>query len=262
MLILRKINALRRHYAAQLGPALRWLANSREAVNFTYHHTPAGLTALTHAVALMYDVPLATVKGWVDTIQNDARLRQRLEAAIAARADPGIESSPGYGRALLTALAVRAARPRLVYEAGTASGLGSVLIGYALLANTDEGDAGRLITADIDARSGWLIDSFADLPIERRLGDSLAVLRDTAAGCDFLLYDTINDARLERAHYELAAGRGVRFAARTLMANWHGSGVLGAFSTEHARRYLAVPMAALDHWHPGSTLGLSVLGAR
>lgn len=234
---------------------LRWLIRSREWANFSYDFTPQGLDAVACAIAVLAGCTPAQVRRWADELRQDRvfadRYAERLRhSRLAYTSDPTLH----YGRCLVRYLLVRAARPRLTFEAGTERGLSTWAMVRALQHEGLVAGAASIVTVDIAEDRGEFLDGDEGGLVERHVGDSVALLRTSAVPIDLFIHDTINDAAHTEA--QLAA-----IAPRLASGAWlHSAWFSRPFVDFCEQRHWPVLMYAeqpADHWYPGSRCGLA-----
>lgn len=245
--------------------AARVAITSREVCNFSYHHTEASTSRLVALLANQLDeMTPALVAGYCSEICDNVHLQAIYRAARAK--DKLLcnltDTELRVGRQLLYYCLVRALKPRLVFEAGTAHGIGSILMLHALILNRSEGHIGRLITVDMNPNAGKLL---RQLPktygefLEVRRGSSEAVLAETTESVDLFFHDTADIPVHELRHYDLL--REKLSAQGVICTTWGAAGRLATYSQEQGRRYFEFTNEAAGHWS-SDTLGVSLPARR
>lgn len=232
---------------------------SHEVCNYSYHNTEISTHRLAALLANLEGAACEEVLRYCGEVGNDGaigeiyRNARSKEEVLRNLTDDELR----IGRRLLYFCLVRILKPRCVFEAGTAHGIGSLIILHALKLNENEGYSGQLITADVNPSAGKLIKHLpADYRrlLDFRIGRSETVLANSASEIDVFFHDTMNIASHETRHYELLreklSSRGV------ICTTWGTAGTLAAFSNLNGRRYLEFTNEALDHWF-SDTLGIS-----
>ncbi|WBO64906.1 class I SAM-dependent methyltransferase [Streptomyces camelliae] len=233
-----------------------WLVRSREHVHYTYDLEPLNMEHLAWFVATATGTRVATVRGYLKELQEDAELRRVMAEGLARSSrSASTDKVVRYGRRIGWYAFVRALRPEFVVETGTNRGLGSAVIAAALLRN----GRGRLATADIDDRSGELILPPYDKVVEHVVGDSLEFLAGPVARqqpIDLFFVDTGHTPEHERA--ELLAGAPLLAPHAVVVATktycWPE---LSRWAEEQQREFLHFSEKPLDHWYRGVGIGAS-----
>ncbi len=234
---------------------------SREVCNYSFHHTDTSTRRL--AVLLANHLGGISVEevlrycGEVDRIpllQAIYQAARNQDKVLRNLTDRELR----VGRQLLYYCLVRVLKPRLVFEAGTAHGIGSLLLLHALKLNAEEGQAGRLITVDMNPNAGKLLKQLPpdyQALVEFELGHSEMKLAHAPAEIDLFFHDTANIPDHESRHYELLqkklSARGV------ICTTWGMGGQLAEFSLRQGRRYFEFTNEAHEHWC-NDTLGISI----
>jgi predicted O-methyltransferase YrrM len=247
-----------RYDAQVVGASLRWLVTSREHHNFTYDLTDLSREHLVWFVSEVCDVPVATVRAYVDEIEADDELRGHVERATASSARRGLaDRRARYGRRVGWYALVRAARPRHVVEAGVDKGLGTCVLAAALLRNGAEGDPGRLTALDVNPDAGYLVAadpwrSVTDLVV----GDSLDALAALTTPVDLFLHDSDHSVAHERRELEVVEGK-LAPGALLVTDNATVTDVLASHAERSGRRFLTYRETPADHWFPGDGIGVA-----
>jgi hypothetical protein len=191
--------------------AARFLFANREIWNLTYELE--NLDELAALLARALGVTTDRVREYLAELDSDRELVDRLARKLAERPVRNPEVRLGKRR-LLYAI-VRIERPGVVVETGTADGLGSAILQRALERNRDGGAAGELLTFDVDAAGGWLIDPAAADLVSHHIGDSKTLLEDALRGkqVGLFIHDSLKTEEQERTEFETA----VRHAAPRLL---------------------------------------------
>lgn len=240
---------------SQAWAVLRWLVRSREWANFSYDFTPQGLDAVACAIAVLGGPSPAQVRQWADELRRDSvfaeRHAQRVQHTRLARiSDPTLH----YGRCLVRYLLVRAARPRLTFEAGTDRGLSTWAMVRALVHEGLGPAQARIVTVDIADDRGEFLEGDEGGYVSRHVGDSVALLHAHDAPIDLFIHDTVNDDAHTRAQMaalepRLAPGAWVHSA-------WFSRAFVGACEAAQWPLLMYAEQPA-DHWYPGSRCGLA-----
>jgi predicted O-methyltransferase YrrM len=254
----RAVVLWRERSAARRRPreALRYLARGREHTNMTYEL--ANADEIAPFLARLLQVAPEAVAGHQRELQADAELRARLAAGLRSRADR--EPDPHYGKRALHYCVVRSERPAVVVETGTHDGLGSAVLGRALSRNAAEGAPGELLTFDINAGAGWLLDPPPHDPIRRHVGDTREALPRALAGrtVGVFLHDSAKTRAQESFEFETALRhRGERIVLITDEAR--ATGVLAELCAREGGRYATFQEQPLRHWWPGNRIGVAVI---
>ena len=163
-----------------------------------------------------------------------------------------IDSHAFFGRRLGWYAIVRATKPSIVVETGTAKGLGSLVLAEALIKNK----SGRLITIDIEPSSGLLIGPEYDGVVERITNDSLSAIAKIKQ-IDLFIHDSDHNAEHELRELNLLEGR-LSKDGIVISDNAHSTTELEKFSIRHGRKFFCFQEQPVDHWYPGAGIGVSI----
>jgi predicted O-methyltransferase YrrM len=231
--------------------AIRHVLTNRETENFTYEIS--NVDELTEFLAEALEQSRETIAELVQELQTDSELEQALGEKLAKRVDRNNRAP--YGRRIGWYVTTRVAKPKLVVETGTNDGLGSSVILRALERNGAEGSSGRLISIDVDQRSGWLVPHFLRAGFEQRLEDSLGALRAIEDSIDLAVLDSLHSYDHEREELEIFAQRS-RSSTIAISDN-PGSHAFADFCRDHGFRHLEFRERPVRHIHPGAGLALA-----
>ena len=254
----RRLARVARHDARVFGASARWLFTSREHHNYTYDLTPLSREHLLWFVSVVCDVPVATIRGYVQELEGDQALREHIVRATAASARRGLaDRQVRYARRLGWYAFVRATRPAHVVETGVDKGLGTCVLAAALLRNVAEGHPGRVTSLDINPEAGYLAraepwSSVVDLVI----GDSIASINALDRPVDMFLHDSDHSVAHERREFEAVEPK-LAPGALLLSDNATVTGVLPKHAERTKRRFLAFRENPARHWFPGDGIGVA-----
>jgi len=255
-----KIATLRRYRAGVRDHPLlaaKYLAFDPEIDNFTYDL--ANEDELVSFLAESLDRDPREVERYLAEVRADSEferlVRERLKKKRWTR-----KQRPQFGRRLGWYAIARAVKPRVIVETGIHDGLGSVLLLRALEWNAADGHEGRLISFDINPRSGWLVSeplSSRWRAVYKATSDALEnELQDVEVG--MIIHDS--DHTYECEHFELAMA--VAHAAPTIALvsdNAHATTALPDLASSLGIDYHFFREKPQDHFYPGAGIGLALL---
>ncbi len=227
---------------------LRYLLWDPEVESYSYEI--ANDDELCAFGAAHFGITLEAARGYVAEARTDPELTVRLTRRLRWRFD--VKHRLPVGNRLLWYLAVRATKPALVVETGIYEGLGSLVLLRALARNADDGVDGRLISVDIDPKSGFLVaprlrdrwtklTGFSHHELERAIGPAERV--------GLLLQDTPHTEANQRWEFDFA----LRHAAPRLVLV-EGSGgycpTMGDLAERLGVELLHFREQPLDHFYP------------
>lgn len=235
--------------------AARWIVGSREFSDFSYDIDAAGVLSTAAAVSIMTGVPAATARDHATELMGDAEFRADYGRRVAGTrlkytTDPDLR----YSKSLVFYLIVRCLKPRLVVEAGTLNGLGSMTICRALQRNTHEGWAGRLITIDSRSDRGEFLDGAEHRLVTRWTGDSTRMLQTIDEPIDFFVHDTTDDATHCAAQFAAVAPRLADGAV--MLTSWFNTQFVD-FCERQQMTFLELADRPREHWYAGSRYGMA-----
>ena len=234
---------------------LVWTLASREYTTPDYDHDELGILSGAAAIAQLTGVPAGQVRGYAQELLEDGAFRARYDDRLRQTRlrhirDPKLR----VGRCLMTYMLVRTLGARVVFEAGTDNGMGSLAALHALKRNHPAG-GGLLITIDIRSDRGDFLVGDEDGWVRRLTGDSVQALRQAGERIDVLLHDTVNDPAHTRAQLQAALPHLAPLAA--IQSAWF-SHELASFSEANGFGCLEYAERPRGHWYGGGRCGLAV----
>jgi predicted O-methyltransferase YrrM len=245
---------------SQIFSLIRWCFSSRELTNFSYHSTDVSVKRLAVTLSKIEGVSCRAVTEYCEELGQDVLLQNTYLHARSKekmlRNLTDAELRPG--RQILYYCLTRALKPKVVFEAGTAHGMGSLLILHALKLNKVEGFPGRLTTVDLNPTAGKLLKhlpSDYSASMEFIISDSETELQRYSSKIDLFFHDTVNIPSHEKSHYDLLDER---ISDNTVICtSWGMSGMLAEYTERRNRRYLEFTSQPERHWSC-DTMGISM----
>lgn len=234
-----------------------WLGTSNETTNLTYDLTPANTLHLAWMVSLVTSTPFPTIQKFLAELEQDQALKNHVlqkTAGSARRMTSDAEAR--YGRRAGWYALVRALKPKVVVETGVDKGLGTCVLGAALLKNRDEGHEGHLYATDIDQTAGFLFASPYDQVGQIIYGDSITTLTSLSDSIDLFIADSAHTAEYERGEYETVRNRLTPHAV-VISDNAHVTQELAHFAERTGRQFLYFQENPRDHFYPGAGMGVA-----
>ena len=239
-----------RYDARIIGRSADWLVRGRETHNFSYDLDPLNRDQLGWFVSAVTGAEIGQVRSWMQELEEDKKLTDELTRRLSSNPRRRIcATEPHWARRLGWYALVRAAQPESIVETGTHLGLGSCVIAAALLRNGH----GRLTTIDVDPDAGYLIGEPWASVIDRRIGDSAALLAGLK-DVDMFLHDSLHTYDHETRELATVEAN-LRPNAIVLSDNAHESSALADWAERTGRNYLFFKEQPSDHWWPGDGIG-------
>ncbi|PZF87145.1 class I SAM-dependent methyltransferase, partial [Micromonospora deserti] len=254
----KRLARVARHDAKVLRTSARWLVTSREHHNYTYELTKLSRHHLAWFVSVVCDLPVKQVRGYLDEIESDDKLRRHIETAIAGAARRGLaDKRVRYARRIGWYAIVRATRPTHVVETGVDKGLGSCVLAAALLRNAAEGHPGRVTSLDINPEAGYLARTapWSEV-VDLVIGDSIASIAALDRPVDLFLHDSDHSRAHEKREFEAVETK-LAPGAILLTDNVTATNVLAEHAERTGRRFLAYRETPANHWYPGDGIGVA-----
>jgi predicted O-methyltransferase YrrM len=195
----------------------------------------------------------------MDELRNDTELQQTIKTALKNSplrkfADTEIR----YGRRLGWYAFIRALKPKIVLETGVDKGLGAMVICAAILRNEQEGFKGQYFGTDINPNAGYLLRGKYKEVASILYGDSIKSLNEFNGEIDLFINDSDHSAKYENQEYTTIYPK---LSARAIILgdNSHATSKLSDFSESVDRKFLFFREEPLNHWYPGSGIGISYI---
>lgn len=238
--------------ARAVSTGTKWLFTSRENTNYTYDLTPTNREHLAWFVAELSGKGVAEIRGYLDEIENDTALAEHI--ATATRSSPHrwlADTRARYGRRIGWYALVRAVKPKNVVETGTDKGLGTLVIGAALMRN----GTGRLTSIDINPAAGYLLSGPYAEVAELIIADGVTTLAGLS-GVDMFIHDSDHSAAYELREFE-AVEPNLTKGAFVLSDNSHASPSLPVWAERTGRRFVFFDERPAGHWYGGAGIGVA-----
>lgn len=244
-------------YLPILKNILVWGWTSKEFTNFTYEITPTNREYLAQTLAVVTSASVAEITGYLQEPQEDSQLTQHIinqtkNSELSNIADAKCQ----FGRRLGWYALVRILKPKIVVETGIDKGLGSVLLCHALMKNAAEGHPGKYLGTDINPDAGYLLTEPYSQYGEILYGDSIQSLTNLESEIDLFINDSDHSSEYEYQEYltiqDKLAPQGIILGDNAEVTN-----CLSRFSRQTGRQFIFFAEQPLNHWCPGSGIGIS-----
>lgn len=159
---------------------------------------------------------------------------------------------PNVDQRLIYYILARSIKPRLIFQSGTAGGVGACLLAEALLRNEQEGIKGLLVTTDIDPTQGYLITEPWNRVAKLIIEDTTTVLKTISRPIDLFVHDTDPDTL---ARKEFPAVLPLLRAESMMLSTWHTPYVI-SLAREQGRPVFLYKDEPADHWCNGASMAL------
>jgi hypothetical protein len=240
--------------------AMVWTLRSREFSEVTYDVEPEGLVSIAAAVATITGVAHAEALAYGAELLGDDSFRSRYAQRVqATRLRYTCDTSVRYGKHIIHYVIARCIRPRLVFEAGTLNGLGSLAICKALQRNAAAGHPGRLVTVDLRADRGEFLDGDEGGLVTRLFADSVEAVRSASEPINFFIHDTTSDAEHSRLQFAALERRLADYAV--VNTSWFTQPFID-FCERNNLAFVEIADRPAAHWYSGSRYGLGKVRAR
>ena len=217
-----------------------------------------GIPFVSHTVRKRHVISghkLEDVQRYMRELDEDENLRSVLrERTLASPDRHNSDVEPRYGRRLGWYALVRATKPRVVVETGVDRGLGTAVIGAALLRNTKEGYPGLVYATDIIPTCGHLFAEPYKSYGRILLGDSVELLKKFPEAVDIFLHDSDHRAEYEWAEF-LAIEPRLHPGSIVMSDNSQQTSKMLEFAGRIGKSFLYFQDQPKDHWWPGDGIG-------
>ncbi len=240
-----------------VGEYLRWVFQSRETTNLTYHLTPINQRYLAAMISDITGKPYDQIMGYLQEINQDQELKNHVVQATQASSERrSADLDVKYCRRVGWYAIARAIKPAVVVETGVDKGLGSCVLTAALMRNAQEGFPGRYYGTDINPKAGYLLSGKYQEYGEILYGDSITSLVQLNKTIDLFINDSEHSDEYEAREYDtIASALGPQ--AIVLGDNSHSTSKLLEFAQKTGRQFLFFQEVPERHWYPGAGIGIA-----
>ena len=240
----------------------RWLFDSKETTNFTYHLEAVNQRYLVSLISHITCKDFGQINAYIDEVLQDKKLHQHIEQASKQAAHLfTADAEARFGRRIGWYALVRAMKPKVVVETGVDKGLGACVITAALMKNREEGYGGYYYGTDINPLAGSLLsEPYRDFG-QILYGDSIESLRRLHQRIDLFINDSDHSAEYEQREYETVRAK-LTPGAIVLGDNAHTNDRLLNFALATGRQFVFFQERPLNHWYPGGGIGIAFPSGR
>jgi len=230
---------------------IKYVLTDPEPDNFTYEL--ANERELVDWVAKVAQCAHDQARALVSEPHRDPELADRLRKATAGHWWWS-KAAPPFGKRVAWYALARLRKPTLMIETGVHDGLGSLLLLRALERNCADGTDGKLVSFDINPRTGWLVGSHPlwELRIESTRTGLPSLLR-TSAPIGIFIHDSSHTYENERRELVTAASR-LAEDGILLSDNAHVTRALADTCTQFGLEYLDFHERPRGHFYGGGIM--------
>src|SRR5271170_3221892 len=245
------------YFYRPLSNVFTWLIKSKETSNFTYDLEEKNKRYLASMIADILNLRFSEVLDFFREIEENGELKKHIADATrkserAFTADTEVR----LGRRIAWYAIARAKKPKIVIETGVDKGLGSCVLAAALKKNTQESHAGHYYGLDINPKAGFFLSGDFARYGSILFGDAIESIKNFAGVVDLYINDSDHSAQYEGLEYEAMAQK-LSAGAIILGDNAHASDKLLEFSLAQDRHFVFFQDRPLEHWYPGTGMGIS-----
>lgn len=256
---LRRLFIASQYYNKKYFQILKWGFYSREDTNFTYHLKDINIEYLAHSISIVTKCKHSDVVKHIYEIQKDKQLKATVLNAIKNSSEKYYtDNEVRFARRLGWYAIARIIKPRIIVETGVDKGLGSVLLCAALLKNKREGYDGKYYGTDINPKAGYFLQGKYREVGKILYGDSIESLANFKKKIDLFINDSDHSSEYEYKEYQTIKSL-IRDNTIILGDNSHCTNKLSQFSLENNRKFIFFQEYPLNHWYPGSGIGISYI---
>lgn len=239
------------------GRYIKWLFLSKETTNLTYHLRGDNLIYLRHFIATVTGKTYKEIDYLFNEILEDDAFYKHVQdlsqnGPDAFKSDKEVRLARRVGWYAI----IRAIKPKLVIETGVDKGLGSCVIGAALLRNKSEGFEGTYYGTDINPNAGFLFKSPYDQVGKILYGDSIESLKKMNETIDVFINDSDHSENYEADEYETIKNQ-LSASAYIIADNAHCNTKLHEFALKTNRKFLFFQEVLKDHWYSGASIAVA-----
>ena len=236
---------------------IKWSLSSRETSTYTYLLSPNNTKYLIHSVSLVTKKSFLEIEGYFNEILFNEELKSYVISKVKA-------SNVRYKKDLRFDLAsrigwyaiIRANKSKVVVENGVELGYTAVVLCEAILKNESEGYPGKYYGLDINSNAGYFIrheryEAIANVVV----GDALDSLSHFSEPIDFYFSDGCRTFDYEQKEFEELLKR-TSSQAVIITNKLKFSDALADASLLYNKQFITFQEDPLNHWYPGSSIGI------
>jgi len=237
---------------------IKWSLSSRETSTYTYLLSPNNTKYLIHSVSLVTKKSFLEIEGYFNEILLNEELKSYVISKVKA-------SNVRYKKDLRFDLAsrigwyaiIRANKSKVVVENGVELGYTAVVLCEAILKNISEGYPGRYYGLDINGNAGYFIKDERYISIAKIIvGDALDSLSHFSESIDFYFSDGYRTFDYEKKEFDVLS-KNTSLHPVIITNKLKFSDALSDFSVIHRKQFITFQEDPLNHWYPGSSIGIS-----
>lgn len=246
-----------KYYIPKLILIFKWSIKSKELSTFTYPLTDNNIEYLLQNVSIITDLSYEQIEFYYKEISNNIELRNYAIKKIKnsnyihtkdARFD--------FASRIAYYCIIRAMKPKIVVENGVELGYTGLVLCAALQKNKNEGFSGKYYGFDIDPNAGLLINDITYTDIGHIIeGESLNILSNFKDPIDFYFSDGDRSYTYEREELILIqkklSNNGIVASNKLSFSN-----SLSQLAIKMNKKHIYFKEEPLDHWYPGSQIGI------
>ncbi|RDB04826.1 class I SAM-dependent methyltransferase [Runella aurantiaca] len=257
LLILYRIRVGLSFVLGVVGRYVKWLFVSKETTNLTYHLRDDNLIYLGHFIAAVTGKTYQEITLYFNEILEDKAFYTHVEelyrhGADAFKSDKEVRLARRIGWYAI----IRVAKPKVVIETGVDKGLGSCVIGAALLRNKEEGFEGTYYGTDINPSAGFLFKPPYSQMGKILYGDSIKSLKEIKAPIDVFINDSDHSENYEAEEYETIKNQ-LSASSYIIADNAHCNTKLHEFALKTNRKFLYFQEVPKNHWYLGASIAVA-----
>jgi predicted O-methyltransferase YrrM len=253
----RRIYNAGKYYNSRYWQILKWGIRSNEDTNYTYNLKPRNIICLANTIAVVTGIDFKIILNYINEAEEDTDLKNHIiNATKKSSYKKFADLEVRFGRRLGWYAFARAIKPKIIVETGVDKGLGSVLLASAIARNKAEGYDGKYYGTDINSKAGYLLSEKYKEFGEILYGDSIQSLSHLTGKIDLFINDSDHSAEYEYQEY-LTIKDKITEKTIILGDNSAVTDKLQNFSNENGRHFLFFKEEPLNHWYPGSGIGIS-----
>ena len=237
---------------------IKWSFKSRETSTYTYLLSSLNTKYLIQTVSVVTKKTYSEIEGYFNEILSNEELRSYVVNKVKA-------SNVRYKKDLRFDLAsrigwyaiIRANKSKVVVENGVELGYSAVVLCEAILKNISEGYPGRYYGLDINGNAGYFIKDDRYISIAKIIvGDALDSLSHFSESIDFYFSDGYRTFDYEQKEFEVLS-KNTSLHPVIVTNKLKFSDALSDFSVIHRKQFITFQEDPLNHWYPGSSIGIS-----
>ncbi len=236
---------------------IKWSFNSRETSTYTYELSARNYKYLIHTISVVTKKSYSEIDGYFNEVLQNVELKNYVinkikSSTVRYKKDLRCDFASRIGWYAI----IRANKSRVVVENGVELGYTAVILCEAILKNQSEGFNGFYYGLDINSDAGYFVKTDRYNNIYKLIvGDALDSISYFTEPIDFYFSDGFRTNEYELKEFDALS---IKLAQNAIIVSnkLKLSDALADFSLLQKKQFVTFQEEPLNHWYPGSSIGI------